>query len=95
MFVFSSFFVQFDAVASAGVCRATNHIGCYHIEYRSTFASDFPDGIALFVSSDLLKESESVYLQTCVVLESSWHQNSVVDSTSSIENAFLKIPAMH
>jgi hypothetical protein len=49
----------------------------------------------LSVSSDLLEESESVFLQTCVVLESSWHQNSVVDSTSSIENAFLKIPAMH
>lgn len=52
MFVSSSFLVQFIAVASAGICGATNHIGCYHIEYRAAFTSDFPDGIALFVTAD-------------------------------------------
>lgn len=91
----SSFLIQFIAVASAGVCRAIQHIGCYHIEDCAAFASDFPDGIALFVSSDFLQECESVFLQTCVVLISSSHQNNVIDSTSSVENAFLKIPAIH
>lgn len=65
----SSFLIQFIAVASAGVCRAIQHIGCYHIEDCAAFASDFPDGIALFVSTDFLKECESVFLQTCVVLK--------------------------
>lgn len=64
----SSLLIQLIAVASAGVCRAIQHIGCYHIEDCAAFASDFPDGIALFVSSDFLKECESVFLQTCVVL---------------------------
>lgn len=73
MFVSSSFLVQFIAVASAGVCGATNHIGCYHIEYRAAFASDFPDGITLFVTSDSFQECESVFLQTCVVLYLSCH----------------------
>ena len=73
MFVSSSFLVQFIAVASAGICGATNHIGCYHIEYRAAFTSDFPDGITLFVSSDSFQESESVFLQTCVVLYLSCH----------------------
>lgn len=91
----SSFLIQFIAVASAGVCRAIQHIGCYHIEYRTAFASDFPDGITLFVSADSLQESDSMFLQTCVVLISSSHQNNVIDSTSSVENAFLKIPAIH
>ena len=95
MFVSSSFLVQFDAVASAGVCGAIQHIGCYHIEYRAAFTSDFPDGIALFVSSDLFQKCKSVSLQTCVVLAISSHQNSVIDSTSSVENAFLNIPVIH
>lgn len=73
MFVSSSFLVQFIAVASAGVCGATNHIGCYHIEYRAAFTSDFPDGITLFVTSDSFQECESVFLQTCVVLYLSCH----------------------
>lgn len=67
MFVSSSFLIQFIAVASAGVCGATNHIGCYHIEDCAAFASDFPDGIALFITADSLQECESVFLQTCVV----------------------------
>lgn len=73
MFVSSSFLVQFIAVASAGVCRATNHIGCYHIEDCTAFTSDFPDGITLFVTSDSFQECESVFLQTCVVLYLSCH----------------------
>lgn len=73
MFVSSSFLVQFIAVASAGVCGATNHIGCYHIEDCTAFTSDFPDGIALFVTADSLQECESVFLQTCIVLYLSCH----------------------
>ena len=73
MFVSSSFLIQFIAVASAGICGATNHIGCYHIEYRAAFTSDFPDGIALFITSDSFQECESVFLQTCVVLYLSCH----------------------
>ena len=34
----SSFLIQFIAVASAGVCRAIQHIGCYHIAVHNTLS---------------------------------------------------------